>query len=110
MGTGKLRKIDFGAGGYTHYRDQTPLEAYSHLDHKNKKKRQVSLEINTRNGLRTKQKPHDEPAQVIGSTIMHADQIAALGDSAFVPIRDAKTGEEWVYKLKEKKYILRNGE
>ncbi|GMF66324.1 unnamed protein product [Phytophthora lilii] len=53
----------------------------------------------------------DEPAQVIGSTIMHADQIVALGDSAFVPIRDAKTGEGAIMEIHvgEKKISIYRG-
>lgn len=49
----------------------------------------------------------DEPTQVIGSTIMHADQIVALGNSAFVLIRNAKTGEDAIMEIHvgEKKLV-----
>lgn len=36
---GKLRKVDFGARGYAQYRDQTPLKAFSHLDHNDPERR-----------------------------------------------------------------------
>lgn len=41
----------------------------------------------------------DDPTQVIGSTIMRADQIVALGNSAFLPIRDAETGEDAIMEI-----------
>jgi hypothetical protein len=41
----------------------------------------------------------DEPGQIIGSTIMRADQIVALGNSAFLPIRDAETGEDAIMEI-----------
>ncbi|KAL7679688.1 hypothetical protein Plhal304r1_c075g0162551 [Plasmopara halstedii] len=34
-----MRKVDFGARGYAQYRDQTPLKAFSHLDHNDEKRR-----------------------------------------------------------------------
>ncbi|KAL7692909.1 putative intramolecular chaperone auto-processing domain-containing protein [Plasmopara halstedii] len=34
-----LRKVDFGARGYAQYRDQTPLKAFSHLDHNDEERR-----------------------------------------------------------------------
>ncbi|KAL7692928.1 hypothetical protein Plhal304r1_c005g0020381 [Plasmopara halstedii] len=39
LDTGKLRKVDFGARGYAQYRDQTPLKAFSHLDHNDEERR-----------------------------------------------------------------------
>ena len=33
------RLIHFGALGYQHYKDSTPLKLYSHLDHKDKVRR-----------------------------------------------------------------------
>ncbi|KAJ8519119.1 hypothetical protein ON010_g18114 [Phytophthora cinnamomi] len=39
LDTEKLKKVDFGAKGYAHYRDQTPLKAYSHLDHNDPERR-----------------------------------------------------------------------
>ncbi|KAJ8528750.1 hypothetical protein ON010_g14578 [Phytophthora cinnamomi] len=39
LDTGKLKKVDFGAKGYAHNRDQTPLKAYSHLDHNDPERR-----------------------------------------------------------------------
>ncbi|KAL7692017.1 hypothetical protein Plhal304r1_c007g0026741 [Plasmopara halstedii] len=39
LDTGKLRKVDFGARGYAQYRDQTPLRAFSHLDHNDEERR-----------------------------------------------------------------------
>jgi hypothetical protein len=41
----------------------------------------------------------DEPGQVIGSTIMRADQIVVLGNSAFVPFQDAQTGEDAIMEI-----------
>ena len=35
----RVRKINFGATGYEHYRDSTGLRLYSHLDHGDKKRR-----------------------------------------------------------------------
>lgn len=34
------RKVDFGAREYSQYKDTTPLKAYSHLDHLDKKRRE----------------------------------------------------------------------
>lgn len=53
----------------------------------------------------------DEPTQAIASTFMRADQIVALGDSALVPIRDAKTGEDAIMEIHvgEKKISIYRG-
>lgn len=37
--TGKTKKIPFGDTRYQHFRDQTPLKLYSHLDHNDLKRR-----------------------------------------------------------------------
>ena len=37
--TKKDRRINFGALGYEHYKDLTPLKLYSNLDHKDKNRR-----------------------------------------------------------------------
>lgn len=36
----RVFKVDFGAKGYAQYRDQTPLKAYSSLDHNDLKRRE----------------------------------------------------------------------
>ncbi|GMF43606.1 unnamed protein product [Phytophthora fragariaefolia] len=41
----------------------------------------------------------EHPTQTIGSTIMHADQIVAVGDSTFVPIRDPETGKDAIMEI-----------
>lgn len=35
----KIEKIDFGDSRYEQYKDSTPLKAFSHLDHGDKKRR-----------------------------------------------------------------------
>jgi hypothetical protein len=35
------KKIDFGDTRHFHYRDSTPLKAYSHLNHNDKKRRDL---------------------------------------------------------------------
>ncbi|GMF55270.1 unnamed protein product [Phytophthora fragariaefolia] len=42
---------------------------------------------------------YSHPSQTIGSTIMHANQIVAVGDSAFVPIRDPETGKDAIMEI-----------
>ncbi|KAL7692099.1 putative intramolecular chaperone auto-processing domain-containing protein [Plasmopara halstedii] len=86
-------KIDFGASGYAHYRDQTPFRAYSHLDHSDKERRH-------RYYLRHKV-DYIEPS---------ADFYAKKFLCAFIPIRDAKTGEDAIIDIqvgeKELVYIV----
>jgi hypothetical protein len=37
--TGRLKHVSFGARGYEHYKDQTPLKLYSSKDHGDKQRR-----------------------------------------------------------------------
>jgi len=36
----KIKTVQFGDKRYTQYKDKTPLKLYSHLDHKDKKRRE----------------------------------------------------------------------
>jgi hypothetical protein len=35
------KRVNFGALGYEHYEDKTPLKLYSHLDHNDKQRRDL---------------------------------------------------------------------
>ena len=35
------KRVSFGALGYEHYKDRTPLKLYSHLDHNDKHRRDL---------------------------------------------------------------------
>lgn len=41
LDNGKI--VQFGDKRYQHYEDKTPLKLYSHLDHKNKKRRNLYI-------------------------------------------------------------------